>query len=299
MKLEHEAKAGKIDEDEVKRVADLFGEGGITVTALNPYNSVTAGVFHQNITNNYGSDARHEDQEVAQPYLGVLPKVGAGRFRAKGKPLGQTQSIMPFDMGQGSDIGLGDGPCFWFRMLPSQAPTGEWTFLDLEVAAGNHRALRLETIRGLPEYRFKSNDGIGRYYSVNPGIAFSATFLFKAGEVWTVDTELCFGHPQRVFALSEVRKRLGRLATLFSENLVALGIPAPFRWIAGVEDVEGCGLTFDRRNGNQFAHYPTILTNRVMSQDLFSPGDDVAAIVDAFSKNVFAECGQVQPPDII
>ena len=295
MKREHEAKSGKIDDEEVKRVTDLFVAGNVTVTAVNPYNSVTAGVFHQNITNIYGPEPRH--QEVAQPYLGVLPKAGVGRFRAKDKPLGQTQSIMPFDMGSSSDILLGDGPCFWFRMLPSQAPTGEWTFRDLEVAAG-HYAVRLETIRGMTDYRFRSNDGIGRYLSIDPGIAYSATFLFRTGELWSVDTKLCVNYGQKLFALSEVRKKLGRLATLFSETLVALGVPTPYRWIVGIEDVEGFGLAFDRRNGHQDAHTP-ILVNRVISQGLFSPGDDVAAIVDAFSRNVFAECAQDQPPDII
>jgi hypothetical protein len=70
MKHDHEAKAGKIDEDEVNRVAELLAGGDVNVTAINPYNSVTAGIFHQNITNNFGTDSRH--REIAQPYKGVL-----------------------------------------------------------------------------------------------------------------------------------------------------------------------------------------------------------------------------------
>ena len=209
MKCDHEAKAGKIDEDEVNRVVELLVAGDVRVTAINPYNSITAGIFHQNITNNFGTVPNH--QEIAQPYQGVLPKEGCGRFRGKGKPLGQTQSIMPFQMEPSSNISLGDGPCFWFRMLPSQAPTGEWTFHDLEVAAGNRIAFRLVTMHGHAGYRFNAKDGIGRYLSITPGIAYSASFLFRTGEVWSIDTALCVRHPQRLFALSEVRKGLPEL----------------------------------------------------------------------------------------
>jgi hypothetical protein len=95
-----------------------------------------------------------------------------------------------------------------------------------------------------------------------------------------------------------VRKRLPQLVIRFAEILTALKVPPPFRWIAGIEGVEGYLLAFDQHNGYQYGR-PAILTDPILSEGLHSPGDEVSIIVDAFSKKVFAECAREQPQDII
>jgi hypothetical protein len=298
MKLDHEAKSEKIEDDEVKHVAELLASRDVTVTAINPYKSVTAGVFNQNITNNFAPSS--DSTAIATPYQGVLPKQRMGRFRAQREPLGKTQSIMPFQLEPSIDLYSDDDkPCFWFRMLPNRAPTAEWTFRDLEIAAGNDTAFRLVTMRGHADCRFAAKDGIGRYLSIKPTIAYSATFLFRVGELWSIDTELCANYPpHNFFALSEVRKGLPTLIQQSAATLAALMVPTPFRWIIGIEGVEGYELTFDRQNGFPFRR-PLILTDPIICAGLFSPGDNVSLIVDTFSKRVFAECGQEQPQDIV
>jgi hypothetical protein len=300
MKCDHEAKATGLDQDDIERVATLFVQGDMNVTAINPHNSITAGVFQQTITNYFGAEMAQ--RMSPQPYQGVLPKDGRGRFRAKGKPLGKSQSAMPIMLQTepSRDIVLEDGPCFWLRLLPQDAPVADWTFHDLEVAAGNQTSFRLVTIRGIGEHRLTSTDGIGRYTSLNPDKAYSATFLFRAGEVWSVDTYLCvqLDQTRKVFALAEVRKMIPELITKFADILTDLRVPAPFRWIIGIEDVLGCSLAFDRQYVQQFWH-PPLLTDHVTEEGFYTPGDDIAVIVDAFSKKVFAECGQSQPSDII
>jgi hypothetical protein len=296
IKRDHEAKSVQIDQDEIESVAALLYAGNATVMAINPYNSITAGTFHQTITNNFGTDAH---QAAAQPYLGVLPKEGAGRFRPKGKPLGRSQSLMPFNLDPGSEVSMTAGPCFWFRMLPSQAHLAEWTFHELDLAAGGHTTPRLQTVRGFTEYRFTSKDGIGRYLSIGPGFAYSASMLFRTGEVWSIDTALCIELERKLFALSIVRKGLPNLVTQFAAILESLRIAPPFQWICGIEGAEGYNLAFDRRDGNSDFWYPPLLADSVIAKGLYSPRDDPSEIADKFSRKVFAECGIDQPSGII
>ena len=298
MKIEHEAKAGKIADSEAEEVAKLLFGKNVSVTANNPYNSITAGVFTQNITNTFAPPS--VPTEIGSAYRGVPPKQGSGRFRAKGEPIGKAQPIMPFLLTSPENIYVNDNtPCFWFRMLPNQAPKSEWTFRDLDVAAGEGTAFRLVTMRGYADYRLAARDGIGRYMSVNPGIAYTLTFLFRVGELWSIDTELCVDYqPNNLFAVTEARKGLPNLIKQSSAILAALKIPAPFQWIVGIEDVEGYALAFERRNGPQFRR-PVILTPSIIAQGLYSPGDDTSGVVDSFSKKVFAECGDDQPDDIV
>jgi hypothetical protein len=221
MKANHEASATKIDDKQAERVAEMFVQDDINVIAINPNNSITAGVFHQTI-NHYGGNTTQ--RQSLQTYSGVKAAQGMGRFRKKGKPLGRAQSIMPFDMGVKREIFDEEGSCFWFRLLPHKEPDREWTAHELEVAAGGETAFLLDTIRGLAQYRFTASDGIGRYISINPGRACSATFLFRTGEIWSLDTYQL----ENLVALSEIRKGLPNLVQKSVQVLQALRIPEPF-----------------------------------------------------------------------
>ena len=61
-------------------------------------------------------------------------------------------------------------------------------------------------MHGHADYRLTAKDGIGRYLSIEPRIAYATTFLFRVGEIWSVDTELCGNYGESLFALSETRK---------------------------------------------------------------------------------------------
>jgi hypothetical protein len=298
MKLDHESKAGEIEDSEADHVAKMLAAQDINVTAINPYNSVTAAVFTQNITNNFASSPEPNALAVA-PYRGVLPKNRMGSYRAHGEPLGWTQSIMPFQLEPSSEVFMDEAkPCFWFRMLPNSPPRSEFTFRDLEIATGDGTAFRLLTMHGHADYRLRAKDGIGRYLSIAPSIAYAATFLFRVGEVWSIDTELCANYGESLFALSETRKGLPSLISQFSAVLTALNVSSPFRWIVGLEGAEGYRVAFDRRNGYSFSR-PEILTNSIICEGLFSSGTDAHSVVEQFSRKVFAECGLEQPQDIV
>jgi hypothetical protein len=300
MKLDHESKAGVIEDSEADQVAKMLAARDIiNVNAINPYNSVTAAVFNQNVTNNFASSPEPNALDTATPYRGVLPKNGMGSFRAHGEPIGSTQSIMPFQLEPSSEVFMDeDKPCFWFRMFPNTLLRSEFTFRDLELSTGDGTGFRLVTMHGHADYRLRAKDGIGRYLSIRPSIAYAATFLFRVGEVWSIDTELCVNYGESLFALSQTRKGLPSLISQFSAVLTALNVSSPFRWIVGLEGAGGYRVAFDRRNGYSFSR-PEILTDRIICEGLFSSGEDAQSIVEQFSRKVFAECGLEQPQDIV
>jgi HNH endonuclease len=294
MKRDHEAKATRIEEDEVNRVAGLLADTSIIVTVVNPYQNITTGVFHQTITNNYGSATRHQD--LAQPYQGVLAKDGFGRFRSRGVPLG-TSTPHPFAVDSSEEIYLEKGPCFWFRLLPTAPPIREWNFRDLQIAAGAN-SFRLVGIRGIPAAQLRSHDGIGRYEAIGLGEAYTTTLLFRKGEIWSIDTRMSPSEPMRFFAIGLVRSGIPQLLKMATETLVALGVPAPFRWIVGVEGIRGFQLAYETNQGPPiFA--PRIQADHAIASGLHAPGDEPKNIVDAFTDAVFAESGMPVPIGIL
>jgi hypothetical protein len=296
MKGRHEAKPVTLESAQIEEGTRLLVQGDMNITAINPQNSITAGIVHQYITNQFANAST--SPATREPYQGVTPKEGLGRYRTKGQPLGKTQSIMPFDMGPSNSITLRSGPLAWVRLLPTEPPGEEVTFKALEDAAGNVTLARLPTLRGHADYRFTGPDGIGRYLSLTPGEAYSATFLFRCAEIWSVDAYICLDTPKKFVALSEMRKRIPDMLLKFGQALTALNIPAPYRWIIGLEGVEGYSLAFDRKAQSYF-QYPPLMTDSVLAEGFYTPGDDLLKIVDTFSQKAFAECGMEQPPDIL
>jgi hypothetical protein len=287
MKREHESKATEMDESETDYVADLLVAGDLNVTAINPTNSITAGVFHQTI-NHYGSAGA--PQLTSSSYTGMHPKNGEGRYRKKGLPLGRARGVMPFDSGLKDEIFDEDGACFWFRLLPDYDPKREWTTHDLTTAAGGYGGLFLTSIRGHIEYPFVAPDGIGRYMSVDVGKAYTSTFFFRKGEIWSIDS-------QRIsnwIPISEIRLRLPNLIEKSVQILERLGLEKPYQCIVGLEDVEGFQLVYDVNHSAQ-PYRPPLFAERVKIQAPYETPEDIGKIVEAFSKQVFAEANLPLP----
>ncbi len=287
MKRDHEAKATQIDETEAEYVADLLVAGDLNVTAINPTNSITAGVFNQTV-HNYGNG--DTSRSAPESYAGVRPQSGEGRYRKKGQPLGRARGVMPFDNGLKDEILDEEGACFWFRLVPSSDPKCEWTVHDLTTAAGGHGGLLLTSIRGHIEYPFVAPDGIGRYMSIDPGKAYTSTFLFRKGELWSIDS-------QRIsnwIPISEIRVRLPNLIEKSVQILERLGLEKPYQCIVGLEGVEGYELIYDVNHTTQQCH-PPLFAERVKIQVPYQTAEDIPKIVEAFSKQVFAEANLPLP----
>lgn len=292
MKRDHEAKAFQMDEIETEYVVGLLVAGDISVTAINPNNSITAGIFHQTIHHNYGNG--EGPQLGPQVYTGVRPQNGESRYREKGKPLGRTRGIMPFDNGLKDEIFDEDGACFWFRLMPLSDPKREWTVHELTTAAGGHGAFLLTSIRGHIEYPFVAPDGIGRYMSIEAQKAYTSTFLFRRGEIWSIDS-------QRIsnwIPISEIRVRLPNLLEKSVQVLERLGLEKPYQCILGLEGVEGYELVYDINHSTQQYH-PPLFAERVKTQALYQTVEDIPAIIEAFSKQVFAEANLPLPNGLV
>lgn len=197
---------------------------------------------------------------------------------------------MPFDNGLKDEILDEEGACFWFRLVPSSDPKCEWTVHDLTTAAGGHGGLLLTSIRGHIEYPFVAPDGIGRYMSIDPGKAYTSTFLFRKGELWSIDS-------QRIsnwIPISEIRVRLPNLIEKSVQILERLGLEKPYQCIVGLEGVEGYELIYDVNHTTQQCH-PPLFAERVKIQVPYQTAEDIPKIVEAFSKQVFAEANLPLP----
>lgn len=86
MKADHEANPVPIPEENVETAVGLLRLGNVTVTAINPQNSVVAGVYvYQQITNNYGTG---EPTSTSTPTAVKIPSL----VFVFGAPLGDNRS---------------------------------------------------------------------------------------------------------------------------------------------------------------------------------------------------------------
>jgi hypothetical protein len=129
MKAQHESQATSIPQDELDNAVGLLIAGDVNVTAINPNNSVTAGVYQNTINYHYGSQGQLLLDDNA--FVPVVAKNGEARFRAEGERVGKHQPHQFASNNKAKDIFLEDGPSVWFRLMPTAKQKKVWTFVDL------------------------------------------------------------------------------------------------------------------------------------------------------------------------
>jgi len=177
---------------------------------------------------------------------------GPGRFRPRREPLGVL--LDPF-RGAGAEIALADKPVIWFRMMPSSALGREWTPAELQKASTQNGFLTpvSNNWRG---YEFmRSHEGFGIYSFLDDQcIAEAVVFAFVTGEIWSIDAWWLDAMKREAPpAIPNVEKEFRRAMNAYCEFLLKLGIPPPFKWIAGLEDLKGRGIFVPAPPG----HIPT------------------------------------------
>jgi hypothetical protein len=163
------------------------------------------------------------------------PKDGQARFRARGEPLGTAGR---------SPLMLAEGPAMWLRMMPQFDPGRQWLGTDLEalITPGSPRLFGSEAFGSYDANHMFSNDGCGVYVCREP--ISCVVYLFKTGEIWAIDA-----HHLRVHNVIPVVEPYFIAAF---ENYTAflrekLQIAPPYKWIAGVEGVQGRPIEIPRR----------------------------------------------------
>jgi hypothetical protein len=165
-----------------------------------------------------------------------LPVDGVARFHPRNQPIGVVEALLGF--GESHDVTLADGPAAWLRVMPDRVQPRQWTIAELSRNVGvvGRQLLPLGNFNSHSYIR--TADGFG-YAPVMAGKADripSVVVAFRSGEVWNVYSGPILMH-----------QNLGNLEPFFVDCFMrcvaflrdGLKVSPPYRWIAGVEGLNG------------------------------------------------------------
>lgn len=213
------------------------------------------------------------------------PMNGHARFRAKGQPIGVNRHpLAAFTGASPIPVHLSEGPTMWLRVMPVSDIGRVWKIVELENAVNRLVLVPLSDGGGQPGF-VRGNDGFGVYNEIGGQAAPSVVYAFTTGEVWAINTIFLSFMTDRIW-LEE--RRFTESLQLCVKFLDELGVHGPYRWIAGMEDIEGrflsTGDAFDRR-------YGPCMTGVIETEGHFTVGDDPAKALEPFFVAVFDQCG--------
>lgn len=220
------------------------------------------------------------------PYASIYPASSA-RFRHDGEPAGVFSGVP-------RQVSVADGPAFWLRLLPTVALPDDLMQSDIRrelFDAGTDPVWSLndDLDRGAAR-PFNGPDGQGFASSSDEGGAVTRlVYVFKSGEVWSLDLDamryqsdrVAFSPPNFVAAL----QRLGDL-------LKRLGVPGPYRWIAGADGLANRRI-FVMARPYAPGHPKPCLADSVVREGTYSGNKaDAERSIEPFVARVIDEGGQ-------
>jgi hypothetical protein len=216
------------------------------------------------------------------------PHRGRARFRGPGEAIGVSRSPEALLKGEAATtVRLADGPAMWLRLAPVSSPGRIWKIAELETASNllAHVPLcecgqYLSLVRG--------NDGVGIHSALKGEPSPTLVYAFTTGEVWAINA----------WALERAQGRIVLEENRFSKGLEALalflkslGMSGPYRWIAGMEELEGRYLD----SGTKFHAYGPCMKNVIEKDGIYRPGDDATLSLRPFFDEIFDQCGTERP----
>jgi hypothetical protein len=129
-----------------------------------------------------------------------------------------------------------------------------------------------------------NSDGAGwaRAFDAQPSP--NTAFMFNDGEIWTINTLFFKFYPDLIF-LQE-----GHYAETLKQcavHLDRIGIKGPYRFVAGIEGIEGLYLPAPHSNVRGAG---PCTVNIVEEPGLFNVGDDPADALEPFFAEIFDKC---------
>jgi len=230
----------------------------------------------------------------------------SSRFRPIGTAIGITDRSFP---GQPNiEVELAAGSAIWFRLTPEFDSGQRWTSIELKKATTQNGFPLVQLVDGYSALNFvRGPDGFGVYgvhgdYSTPP----SVSFAFETGEIWGVDTYFIDAVKRHA---GDVRKpgipyfedRFKLAMHSFRTVLTRLGIKPPFKWIAGVEGIKGCGIYYPPLPGRYFPSnepFGPSLVDRVCVMGSMEDADTPASALKPFFAKLFSAF-DVERPDYL
>lgn len=233
----------------------------------------------------FESDEYQNSLPKPEPISYREPQDGRARFRREGYPIGiRSNPVAQITGAPQETLQFSAGPSRWLRVGPQSPPAKKLKVVDLEA--------RTTSLASLPFYdpgpgtgKVRGEDGCGFYSFAGPKEpAPSLVYVFTDCEIWTINTFfaqltqdlILLDEGQFVRSLEQCVKFLG-----------GLGVPGPYRWVAGLEAVKNRYLRedeFRRRTG-------PCLADTIEEKGLISAGDSAEASLESFFEEVFDKCG--------
>jgi hypothetical protein len=96
----------------------------------------------------------------------------------------------------------------------------------------------------------RSADGNGIVSASQNHITNAVTFVFKTGEIWSIDKFPCYDEGLNLKVLPSIEKEYESALSNFTQFLErSLGAARPHKWIAGIAGIKGAQLEFGRHWG--------------------------------------------------
>lgn len=238
---------------------------------------------------------------AASPAFSEAPaKDGPARFRAPGEELGLDE-----DFG-GRQVFLSQGPAMWLRLMPTTTPHKRWTTRELlQRGQENSNLSSLRLVPGGYSY-VRASDGHGVYRvrgaeteADQRRTTDSVTFAFRTGEVWSVDVAYLAYDEKQIF-YSEIEETFVKAAGRYRQFLKSLGIPGPYRWIAGLIGAKGRHLAYPPRPGYSWLGMagPICAVDRIEASGMLADEQSPLEALRPFFDQIFEECG-IERPDYV
>ena len=218
------------------------------------------------------------------------PKFGEARFRTPTEAIGTFQDMESQFLGTPQPKGyfLNDGPAMWLRVTTNLAPLTTLNITELNRRIGALGTFPLSALGGANAI-ISSSDGCGICLSTNTEKTPNLVFVFKDGEVWAINTFSLQNRQQLIILDEPIWARSLQAA---AEFLNAAGFPGPYRWIAGMEGVNG--RYFMPKDALQRKFGPC-LSDIPQKEGIFNLEDDPAKALEPFFELVWDQC-QVERP---
>lgn len=226
-----------------------------------------------------------------RPFVPREPAERRGRFRKAGEAIGLLDWA---GADRPNEVHLWQEPVMWLRLHPRRTLNSPLSVLQLshEVRPGGG-ANRLPTFRapmGDPMC-VRGGDGYGTAdfaavpEEANRTIVCRVAYAFDTGEIWSIDARLLRDGKSNNYIPFNY-KEWGDLLGKYSAFLESLGIPGPYEWIGGIEDLSGRTLFINQRNDRS----SPCARDTIEAKGTHTPGSDPVNSLTPFIQQIYDAC---------
>ena len=187
-------------------------------------------------------------------------------------------NILPFAETPDYKVFLAKGTSIWLRIMPREGTPREWSHDEL-LKCGS---------------AYATKDNLRRETETD-----SIAFAFLTGEIWCVDTGVLQISGRNHLYFLDIARTLVQRFRSYGGFLQCLSIEPPYKWIAGLEGVNGWRLKVPPPpNHVSTSSGETCLSSVVVASGTYNPEEPAAMTLRPFFSQLFRKCGMTIPEHI-